>query len=337
MHNKIITQKRILLCTKIDEVVGSGHAIRCKALLNNLKIDYKLSILGGGELIKKYFPDAIFYKVDNFKEVEGVDSLLENVDLIIADIPFYCEIDWNIFKKSNSKLVIFDDHGGSLPGDLIINGGVFHGYHDYKNVKPTAKLCLGGEYAILREEFTSSRWIDTKNKVLTIIVGSGADASRWLLNLIPQVFQFNVQKINIVVSSTFAPYEILESLCYKGDISLHKDLNANQLRQLMSQSSLLLVTAGMVLYEAIAYGAPVIAYPQIDDLVAEAEWFAKKGACINIGKENFSPSYAIDSVNKLINDFSKKRNMSHAQLMVIDGSGINRVTNEIKKLLKVHL
>ena len=333
----------IVLCCEADEEVGMGHAVRCEALLNLLssKISniLQLTVIGSSIFINKLFPEARKIPPPDWSNLDWEKYDLSQIDLVLADIPFYRSRDWKKIRHPTAPLVVIDDHGGIVPANLVINGTVLPAYHEYHHPLPE-KLIVGPKHALIRQEFASIKWESQKSQGVTIIVGGGNEARKWILEIMQIYGQvgsaaFADRSVTVVVGSTFYGIDQLIGICKEYNIVLHTGLSSLEMARLMAMSEVVLVTAGMVLYEAITIGVPTVTYPQIPDLIQEAAWFASKKACIDLGADNNACNRALVAVRDLLSSKDKAINMSLIQRELLDGLGLNRVANEILKLLEL--
>lgn len=329
------SRSHIVLCTEANSVVGTGHAVRCAGLLHALPIAYDLTVLGDGPLLQGLFPAAVLRVTHDWTTLDWQELGLPRVDLVLADIPYCRPRDWDRVRCPDAPLVAIDDYGGLVSADVVINGTVLPQYHRYDPARSPGRLCAGPDWALVRPEFAATPWQGTTSTTLIGVVGSGAEARDWALGIAAiGARQFNAKHVRLVVSGAFDAMSQLRDACQLGDIDLHFGVSAAELSQLLATSSAALVTAGMVLYESVTTGVPVVTYPQIADLVGEAAWFAEHGACIDLGLPNSSPQQAARAVNRLIADTAAAQAMSERQHALLDGHGIARAAALLMELLE---
>jgi len=331
----------ITLCCEADEEVGMGHAVRSSALLSLLSSkmsnELELTLIGSNIFIDKLFPEAYKISSPDWSNLNWEKYQLPKIDLVLADIPFYRNRDWKKIRHPTAPLVVIDDHGGIIPADLVINGTVLSSYHKYHNPLPKQVLA-GAKFALIRPEFASKKWEAQKAQGVTIIIGSGNQARKWILGIMQIYGQvgsaaFANRPVTVVVGSTFVGTDQLAEICKNYEIVFHTGLSSLAIAELLALSEVALVTGGMVLYEAITIGVPTVTYPQIPDLIQEAAWFASKKACINLGADNNPCNQALVEVRDLLSKKEEAIGMSLIQRKLLDGLGMQRVANEILKLL----
>ena len=173
---------KIALLVEANSIVGMGHAVRCSAIVKELKgvaSFYVISLSGG---LEELFPFADHFMINEWGNIDWGESYGKGVDAVIADIPFYYEVDWDEIKYLNSPLVVLDDHGGDVRADVIVNGTVVDEYHNYHLSE--AVLYCGGRYSVIRDDFLRATWDCGGGDGLLIVVGSGEEAKEWIFGLI---------------------------------------------------------------------------------------------------------------------------------------------------------
>ena len=324
----------IALCTEANSFVGMGHAVRCAGLLRLIEIPFKLTVIGIGETLREFFIDATHVQVDNWVTLDPA-KINKSYDLLIADIPFYRPRDWNKLRIYSSNFVVIDDHGGSIPADVIINGTILPEYHNYDNAHTSINIYKGAHYSLVRPEFSMNPWKGPDSSLVSILVGSGDKARDWIIDIAKiGASQFNVEKVKIIVNRNFDTLNILHNFCKKGNIELYYGLSAIELADTLSNSTAALVTAGTGLYEAISTGVPVVAYPQIFDLVKEAAWFANLGACYDLTISQPSPITASKAINSLVKNKNASIEMNKLQSLCLDGKGMIRAAKILSDILR---
>jgi len=115
---------------------------------------------------------------------------------------------------------------------------------------------------------------------------------------------------------------------------LESGLSGERMAEALSQATVALMTGGMIVYEALAVGVPAIVFPQIENLVPEARWFAQRAALPILVYEGGTNSGLVsEMVGRLLASSSERLAMSSAQRATIDGRGMLRAAKEIDGLL----
>ena len=327
-------EPHIVLCTNVDSDVGMGHAVRCAGLFKQITVKHSLTVIGGSDLLCNLFPYSNYINVNDWVNIDWSVMGLPKVDLVLADIPIYKARNWTRLRYPGSLLVAIDDHGGAVSADIIFNGTVMPEHHHYIETNPSSLYYIGPEYALIRPEFAATHWQGEGSNALCILIGSGAAATDWVFNLVRGgLNQFLSQNVNLIVGNAFESQSELADLCNDGGIRLHVGLDAEKIAKFFSMSAVALVTAGTGLYEAIASGVPVVAFPQIPDLSSQSAWFASRGACIDLTIERSNASDAIAAINLLFREPGSNLKMRKCQKECLDGGGMIRVAKILDNVL----
>jgi spore coat polysaccharide biosynthesis predicted glycosyltransferase SpsG len=239
--------KKILVRCDITPQIGWGHAVRCKALLD--QIPDKTVTLWGED------------PIDFFESSKNASDKLDDFDLMVVDHP---KPDEDVFQAPIHKVMI-DDFGIPFAMDLAINGSVVKDYHAYPEAKKS--LC-GPEYALLRPEFAKD-YTPTKNYDLCIIVGSGIRARLWLDYLCEN---FIDKKMALITNQSISA----------APCDLYQNIPAEEMCTIIRSSKAVLTTGGMSIYECNALRVPTFAYASEENMLPEIKYFEDKQALVNI-------------------------------------------------------
>lgn len=328
----------ILVRLDANHRIGLAHAIRVSAILDLLKAQHRVTVAGAGELIADFFSrqqllpasvedhNAFFLLIDEFRP-----------DLIVVDHPRLGHSFWHGLGVSagNIPVVAIDDEGGEVDADLVINGTVLDQYHHYPLLRPQAGLLLGREYALIRPVFGATPWRNPRESSVVIVVGSADRARDWALQLMSgKVDLSNWGKVRMIVGRAFPDMARLQHDCDALGVSLESGLSGERMAEALSQASVALITGGMIVYEALAVGVPAIVFPQIENLIPEAKWFAQRGCIVDLGYEGGMDSGLVsEAVCRMLDSSSERLAMSSSQRATIDGRGMARAAQAIDGLL----
>lgn len=329
---------KILACLDANHQIGFGHAVRVSSILHQLKFAHSVILAGDAQLLNDMFPWQRVYPI-SVTHHNAFFALLDEVkpDLILIDHPSPGAGFWEMMSShaSGIPVVAIDDEGGEFDADLIVNGTVPEQYHQYTLLKRKAKLLLGEEYALIRPIFGKTTWTESEEASVVIVVGSADRASSWASLLASGMVDISKWgRVRMIVGRAFPNMSELEQSCSEFGITLESGLSGEHMAVALSQASVVLITGGMVVYEAIAVGVPAVVFPQVENMIPEAEWFAERGCIVNLGYEDgMNADLISEKVLDLLSSSSKRISMSTLQREVIDGEGISRVANEISQLL----
>ena len=329
----------ILVRLDANHKIGLAHAIRVSAILDLLTVPYQVSVVGEGDLIANFFPGQQVFRVtaDNNADFFSLIDELQP-DIILIDHPQLGSIFWRLLRGrvSGIPIVAIDDEGGDVEADLIFNGTVLDQYHHYPLAGPQAMLMLGRAYTLIRPIFGTTLWQNPRKACVVIVVGSGDEASAWALQLMSgRVDLSSWGAVTMIVGRAFPAMSQLQSDCDGLGVSLASGLSGEHMASALSQASVALITGGMIVYEALAVGVPAIVFPQIENLIPEATWFAQRGCIVDLGYGGgMNTTLVSEAVSRLLASSSDRTAMSIIQRATIDGHGMQRTATEIDNLLR---
>ena len=328
----------ILVRLDANHQIGLAHAIRVSAILGLLKVPHRITVAGAGELIADYFPGQRLLPA-SVEDPNAFFSMIGETrpDLILVDHPRPGHGFWHGLGVSAGDIpvVAIDDEGGEVDADLVINGTVLDQYHRYPQLRRHASLLLGREYALIRPVFGATPWRNPRETSLVIVVGSADRARDWALQLMSGTVDLsNWGKVRMIVGRAFPDMAKLQHDCDALGVFLESGISGECMAEALSQASVALITGGMIVYEALAVGVPAIVFPQIENLIPEARWFAQRGCIVDLGYEGGTNIGLVsEAVGRLLASSSARLAMSSIQRATIDGHGMLRAAQEIDGFL----
>lgn len=267
-----MTKRKIYFRADASATIGYGHFIRSLALADMLKNDFDCTFFTTSP---SAYQIAEMGKVCNYislnEETKFKDfiNLLVGDEIVVLDNYFFTTEHQKQIKEKGCKLVCIDDmHNKHYVADVVVN----HGLTDAKlfDVEPYTRLCLGFNYALLRKPFLQESKISKKKNSWFISFG-GTD----YLNLTEKAIQAihddsSVDIINVVIGDA---YQYKENLSRYPKITFQKNLTAEQMADLMSQSQYAILPSSSVCIEALACGCKVAAgYFVVNQQPYHDEW-----------------------------------------------------------------
>lgn len=311
---------------------GLGHAVRTSGLLALLDPRPEIVLAGQGEGLEAWFPGI------RRLDCAGPEALVElcrseRPDALLFDLPRY-EMDlFDALRDTGVPSICVDDWGGEVAADLVINGTVIDAYHRYPRVADTATILAGGRYTLIRPAFGQTPWSDPDDAGLVIVIGSGERARDWA-HLLLDGDRAGWGPLTMIVGNAFPSRADFTASAARRGIEVRSGLDAARLAACLSRAALSLITGGMVVYEAMAVGVPAVVFPQLDNLVVEAEFLAAAGCIADLGPEGgMSWPVVSRTVSALLADRERRREMSRRQRAMVDGRGMERAAQAISRFL----
>ncbi len=308
--------------------IGLGHITRCLALADMLKNDFECIFLvqnpseiikqqikenfeliilpQTGELVEDFLVEAYFI-VENYLKIPCIVVL----DHYKIQTDYQKILKENINQNSGALVCIDDLHQWHFVADVVINhaGGIKAS--DYSCEKYT-KLCLGLDYALLREPFlevAKAKLSQKTNKNNNLFICFGGSDS---LNLTKKALQSCVEvaffkEIFVVVGSSYVFYEDLENYIKSHqNVKLYQNLDAQSLCEVMQACEVAIVPASSVAVECLAVGLKLIVGYYVENQRGIYEGLLQKNA-FGIGNfEDFNEKKLVDFIEKIKQNEIKK-------------------------------
>lgn len=327
------------LIIRVDAVheTGLAHAARCSRLIDHLPERPRVHVLGQGEALSEFFPyDKIVPlkgPVDVFLKALVIET---EADAVLVDQPVHDPVLWSALDSlPQLKRLMVDDFGSDAPADLVFNGTVIEDYHRYPNLRAGGHALCGGEYALIAPVFAKSRHDDARKGPVIAICGGGDRAADWAMQLAEHGPALaGPHPFIMIVGSSFPDFEGLKRMTVLNGGIAKQGLPVHQIASHLARAPAAIMTGGMVVYEALAAGVPSIVFPQLENLIPEIDWFAERGALINLGFEGGDDITALsEQLKSLLADPSKAAALSQKGPELIDGLGMTRAAEAINQML----
>ncbi|HMA50113.1 MAG TPA: hypothetical protein VKP60_10195 [Magnetospirillaceae bacterium] len=311
---------------------GLGHAVRTSGLLAQLDPRPEIVLAGQGDGLEAWFPEA--KRLDSTgPEPLAALCRTERPDAILLDLPRYEPDLFVALRGTGIPVICIDDWGGCVEADLVINGTVIDAYHQYPRLPAGAEALTGGAYTLIRPAFGQTSWTDPDTARTVIVIGSGDRARDWA-HLLIEDDHAGWGPVTMIVGNAFRERAAFAESAARRGVELRGGLDAATLAFCLSQATVALITGGMVVYEAMAVGVPSVVFPQLDNLVIEAEFLSAAGCILDLGFEGgMSMPDVATSVDTLLSDRSLRRTMSRKQNALVDGKGMERAARAISQFL----
>lgn len=328
--------KDILFRARGNNIIGMGHIVRCMALAKELKKKYS----GANIIFITEDKDAAKmaresgYRVENpgKNDITCIKKLASDKTVLITDVLNTGKKYIKELKKIKGLKVASIDNNTKfkkIDADILINANIFSGK------KNNAKIFLGPKYMLLRKEFSilskHNKKIRDKVKIITIMSG-GADRKKLALNVAKALEKIgNGIKINLISGPACLYVKEIKKFSAESGVNFNIMLNPENLSEIMKESDLAITAAGVALFEFASLGVPCIVIPQARHQEIIADNFAKKGACINLGKlqsrENILKKTLMLAKNKNL-----RKKISQKSKIMVDGKGMERAIKLISSL-----
>lgn len=338
-----------------NEIVGSGHIMRCLSIAQAAKdLGEECCFV----MADKSFASAVehagvqsFFLNTDFKSMpEELNQLLPviekvNPQCIVVDSYYVTEKYLQKIRQYSPVVYIDDLASFAYPVDVLINYNIYGEKIGYVQMyqeqnRKLPKLLLGPSYAPLRKEFKEVKRKPQPKKIKNILVSTGgADHEHVALKLAKYLttherksayqYHFLLGAMNPdVLELTRIEKEFSEI------IKLHQ--NVRQMRELLQSCDIAVSAAGSTLYELCACGIPTITYVLADNQILGACTFEEKGLMLYVGdcrKEKDFPKHAIQAIETLVRKYLYRENVAEQMYMTVTGNGAKKI---IEYILRKH-
>jgi spore coat polysaccharide biosynthesis predicted glycosyltransferase SpsG len=329
--------KNIVFCTEASEKIGFGHFMECLSIatkLSNNGIKISFLINENKSAIRFLNNLGLFYHV--YTDFSEINSFLKKNDFLTC-ITNLRSVPLDLMKKIKQqriKSIVIDELGNKpIIADVLINGAVVEEWYKYIYPDKKPKTYFGPRYMILGENFLKYH---NKEKEITgtvLVSMGGVDRSGTTLKLIKALKIFSGVEKKVVIGPGFYREDELNIIKIKLDESFELLYDIKDLSNLIYESDIIFSAGGNTLHEAACVGTPAVVLWEDWHEKEQAEWFAKKGATINLGSGiTLKEGDIIKTVNILLDAPTMWKKMGDKGKELIDGRGLERIANIVKQL-----
>ncbi|MGX1753725.1 PseG/SpsG family protein [Sphingobacterium sp. NPDC055346] len=334
---------KIVIRLDAGQRFGLGHLSRCISLVQGFKSENSIFIIKTDSLnlVKTYLKNTLnlpftLIPLDveiglneeiNLLEKHCVENTLLILDHYEATEEYQIEI-----KKRNISWLQLDSHAKvNFLANWVMHGspGATTDLYEPLRKCPNTRFLLGPKYCIIKDQLKmqkDKRRLRTNLKNIVICFGGGEDGGATLECLKSLDFQlFSDIEFSVIINPVNSDYE---EICLFEKEGLIRIYDQYRLTELMILSDLGLIAPGMMSYESAFLGLPMILISIADNQFINAVSWEKRGCAMNVGGvENISLK-----INNYINHCKDALyEMSANCLTLVDGRGVERIVNEIKK------
>lgn len=260
-------KRKIIFRADGNHSIGMGHFTRSLALADMLKDDFDVVFATRdpdetqlNEIGTVY--GGILELPGSNKHFDVFLNYLTGDEIVVLDNYYFDTTYQKAIKSKGNKLVCIDDmHDKHYVADTVINHSPGLSPDMFSCEKYT-KLCLGLEYALLRKPFLhAAKRERTIEKIETVFICFGGsdpfDLTFKTLKIVAGIK--GIRNIYVVTGHHYKNPEALKTYCSDfNHIFIHRNLDANQMANIMEQSHLAIVPASSILLEILCIKIPII-------------------------------------------------------------------------------
>jgi len=331
--------------------IGTGHIMRCLSLAEGLKRkhwqcafvmkDYDARL--ADKIEEKGFELRLIPKESSLKEDLKLTRKYASqwkVSIILTDSYDLDREYLKTLKEDKFFVLSIDDSTQThFYSDILLNQNIHATAREYsERIEPYTKLLLGPKYALLREDFVSSRnaeRISEKVQKVLVTMGGGDPYNQSLKVLRALENMKEAFSITVLLGSSFLFHEEIENFTRRASKKIKIVHNTNQVARLMKESDLAISASGCTVWELCCLGVPTILLILSENQEPIAQSLQKKGIMKNLGWFNqVNEPYIQQEVSKLSADQKLRKEMADKGQLLLDGLGVKRVVKEIEEGLK---
>ena len=247
--------------------IGAGHVMRLLAVaqtaIQNGYLAYFVYRCCAAPLLKKLADNGIQTSAMGAHSFSEMVKRLAATGLFLDDYEL-TNADWQDIETIHVPVAVFDDQLSdiSLPVNLVINPASDGSQKYYQVRAPSATLCLGSDFTILRREFTDSaqQLPEIKRRKHILVTLGAADIKGLAMPIVAGLLRhLPVTTIELAIGG-LTHYNQAELDRLRGEYpNLKVHINSDNMALVMRQAGLAISAAGGTLGELASQGVPTFA------------------------------------------------------------------------------
>jgi len=312
-------KKKVAIILIGNKQKGLGHIYRGLTIANNIPSEVSF-IMHESEDLAYNILRSRHYKPIMYDTHEALERLIGEFDLIINDTLDTTNEYWDILRKSNARIVSFEDLGAGMQrADLVINSL-------YESSSTNPKHLFGYKFVCLRQEFQETieqANPDTIHKVLIMFGGTDPqDYTKQILKLL----HGTGYNITAIVGAGYNKTDELQ--LYDGVTVLQ---NVNNMVTHIRNADLVITSNGRTVYEVCSQQKPIIVLSQ-NQRELKHTFIEVTGITKNLGIQPDNSSI-LDEINRMQN-IKYRNNQSKIMKSLFINNGLKRVMFNINMILE---
>ncbi|MEI7752380.1 MAG: hypothetical protein WCJ71_09870, partial [Candidatus Omnitrophota bacterium] len=320
-----------LILTECGRRTGWGHIIRCLALWQALtaKGIPTTLVVDGDALAKKRLGVRPVRFFRWYAQAKKLEPLLSRARIVIVDsysapLGFYKKISQNV------AVPVFLDDYVRIPYSrgIVVNGAVGAEKFGYPRREKNGYL-LGADYALLRSEFQNIAAKKVCKDISDVLVTlGGVDRTALIKQWVSQLSsQFPRWRFHVVFG------ELPSGIRPSGHVRLYSQLNAGEMKRLMSRCDVAICGGGQTTNELAACGVPMIAICLAKNQRLNIRGWQRKGCLMYAGTSEDPRSLERTAFSLRKMTYPVRCRMGLAGQKTVDGRGARRVADSASDAL----
>lgn len=244
----------VLIFTEGGRKTGFGHIMRCISLYDEVErrgIEVELIIHSDdklGEMIGNRR-----HQLMNWYSIECLTQLIQSFSYCIVDSYIASENLYQVIQKfSKTALFLDDTQRITYPEGIVVHPSLL------ANDAPINSLA-GPEYIILRDTFRKNEPKLIRPTVTNVLITLGGTSQPSLIQALVHSICSTFQEMTFhIVNGHLTDFSLKQESDLPANIVLHSYVSSDEMKQLMTDSDLVITAAGQTIYELLALGIPFI-------------------------------------------------------------------------------
>lgn len=346
----------LLIRADASSQIGSGHVMRCLALgqawraegrrvqflthcetesLGHRLVSYGFEVIP----VDRQHPDPADLDLTLSHLQQLTDREAERPWLILDGYHFDSAYQQAV-RLASYRLLVIDDtaHLPEYHADVLLNQNIHAPGLAYRS-GPDTRLLLGTRYVLLRQEFL--RWSgfrretpEVAHKILVTL--GGGDQKNIALRVIQALQRLETDGLEavIVIGGSNVHADNLQETIYRspGKLRFRLVQDAANMPELMAWADVAISAGGSTCWELAFMGVPSVVIVLSDNQLGVAQGLEWAGIAVNLGWfSDVGERQILTALTGLLGESERRRRVSAAGRMLVDGAGASRVIHELSR------
>jgi UDP-2,4-diacetamido-2,4,6-trideoxy-beta-L-altropyranose hydrolase len=328
--------------------IGTGHVMRCLALAQAWQ-ERGGNVVLAAATISPGLAERLRAEAVELHTIEAMPGDAADAQLTLA-LAQELQAQWVVLdnyhfddgyqqalKQQGLHLLAVDDYGHASHqhADIVLNQNIYASAALYPQRKPTTRLLLGCDYALLRREFWPwRRWqrpIAANARRVLVTLG-GADPHNTTARVVQALAQIDKVRLELVVlvgaSNPFADAIEAAAVASHHQITLRR--NVNDMPELMAWADVAITAAGSTCWELLAMGLPAIIMALADNQLPIGDELARRELVVYLGWHNdWNAQQLATALADLLRAQEQRSDIAQRSRTLVGGGGAGRVVTEM--------
>ncbi len=329
---------KIFFILRADSHIGSGHLMRCSRLASLFKHDEITFVTPAlSEILGNTISDFSRIEIADWNEaVQSVSEL--KPDLLVVDC-YELDRDFEtLCIPACRKLAVIDDlHNRVHNCHILIDGNITSRPEDYKNLVPkTCKLLVGQQYNMTDKRFLNYRKNHIRDCFATgLICFGGADPVHATLKTVKTIAQSEYLKkmhYTVITGAANPDYDKIKFFLDNSEIRHSLLRHSTEIPKLMNEHDFAIGACGVMGNERLCIGIPSVNVLIADNQKSMIELSQKYNIGRLLSHDNLNNKKLLEEAVAYAQQHGDEIRRNGQKL--IDGKGNERITVELKNMLK---